>query len=89
VFGSYTDLPQLKAREEAYWELISRFHAAAFGPLAGDRVVSAAVRAWVDYWPRNALLAGGLTVDEAIDLVAGALIDLVRRRAGAGGGEGP
>jgi AcrR family transcriptional regulator len=82
VFGAYQDVPELKAREQAYWGVLAGFQAAAFGELVNDKTFAAAVRAFVDYGPRNALLASGLTVDEAIDLVAGALIGIARQRAG-------
>jgi AcrR family transcriptional regulator len=82
VFGTYQDVPELKAREQAYWGVLAGFQAAAFGELVNDKTFAAAVRAFVDYGPRNALMASGLTVDEAIDLVAGALLGIARQRVG-------
>jgi AcrR family transcriptional regulator len=79
VFAGDPEVPAVKARERAYWETFATFYGAAFGELAGDRRVGGAVRAFVDYGPLNALRAAGLTLDEAIDLVADALVHLARR----------
>ena len=86
VFAGDPQLPAVKARERAYWEVFARFHAAAFGELAGDRIVGAAVRAFVDYGPLNALRGAGLSLEEASDVVGDALVDIARQRRQAGEG---
>lgn len=86
VFAADVELPAVKARERAYWEVAARFQTAAFGPLATDPHVSAAVRAFVDYGPLNALRAAGLTLEQAILLVGQVLIDVARRRSSKEGG---
>jgi AcrR family transcriptional regulator len=83
VFAGDPEVPAVKARERAYWETFAAFYCAAFGDLAGDRTIGGAVRAFVDYGPLNALRAAGLTLDEAIDVVAESLVDLAHRRARA------
>jgi AcrR family transcriptional regulator len=80
AFYRELDHPILKAREAAYYEIAGRLYQAAFGDLASDRLVQAAVRAFVTYAPLYELRAAGLTVDESIGLVAQSLIDLVERR---------
>ena len=85
VFAADMDHPTLKARERAYWEIAARFFAAAFGDLAGDKVVGAAVRALVDWQPVNALRGAGMSLDESIRLVGDMLVDVARRRREEGG----
>jgi 20S proteasome alpha/beta subunit len=65
-------------------EIVGRLHAATFGPLASDRYVAAAVRAFVNYAPLHDLLATGLSLDEAIEIVADTLVALVDRRRAKG-----
>lgn len=48
--------------------------------MATDRIVAAAARAYVNYTPLNDLRAAGLSLDEAIEVVAETLIALVERR---------
>ena len=86
VFAADAELPAVKARERAYWEAAAKFHAAAFGALAQDAILTAAVRAFVDYVPLNALRAAGLTLDASIELVGEVLIDVARRRSKGEGG---
>jgi AcrR family transcriptional regulator len=86
VFAADIEVPAIRARERAYWEEAGRFQAAAFGSLAGEPYVAAAVRAFVDYAPLNSLRSAGLTLEQAIELVGDVLIDVVRRRANAEGG---
>jgi AcrR family transcriptional regulator len=80
AFSRDLDLPILKAREAHYYAIVARLHAATFLDLAGDRIVGAATRAYVNFGPLYDLRAAGLSLDEAIDVVAGSLIDLVARR---------
>jgi AcrR family transcriptional regulator len=80
VYNRDLDLPILKAREAAYFEVIGRLQAATFQDLAEDRIVGAATRAYVNYAPLHDLRAAGLSLDEAIDVVVDSLIDLMARR---------
>ena len=48
--------------------------------VATDRMVAAAARAYVNYLPLNDLRAAGLSLDEAIEVVADTLTVLVGRR---------
>jgi AcrR family transcriptional regulator len=85
VFAADREHPLISARERTYWEVAARFQAAAFGELAGDRIVGAAVRAFVDYGPLYAARAAGLSLEESIALVGDTLVDVARRRAGKRG----
>ena len=80
VFAPDAELPAIKARERDYDEVVARLYAATFGSMATDRMVAAATRAYVNYAPLNDLRAAGLSLDEAIDVVADTLIALVERR---------
>lgn len=80
VFYADLQLPALQARQQRYNEIVAAFHAAAFGSLADDRIVAAAVRAFIDYPPWYALKAGGLTLDESIELIGDALGNIARQR---------
>ena len=86
VFGADTEVPAIKRRETAYYELFGAFVGAAFGELAADRIMGAAIRAFIDYAPWNALREGGLSLDESIEVVADALINVAHKRADAGEG---
>jgi AcrR family transcriptional regulator len=80
VFNRDMDHPVLKAREAEYYEVVGRLHAATFGDLAGDRYVAAATRAYVNYAPFHDLRAAGLSLDEAIEVVAASLTALAGER---------
>jgi AcrR family transcriptional regulator len=80
AFSRDLDLPVLKAREAEYYAIVRRLYAATFLDLAQDRIVGAATRAYVNYAPLHELRAAGLSVDEAIEVVADSLIALVARR---------
>ena len=86
VFAADTEMPALKAREAQYYEAFGAFVGAAFGGLAADRIVGAAIRAFVDYPAWNALREAGLTIDSSIEVVADALVNVARKRAPAGEG---
>lgn len=89
VVSSDLDLPALKRREAEYYEVVGRLYTAAFAPLDGDRLIAAAARAYVNYAPLHDLRVAGLSLDEAIDVVAESLIALVdRRRAAQAIGDG-
>ena len=85
VFAADLEHPLIRAREQAYWEVAARFQAAAFGRLAEDRIVRAAVATLVNYWPWHTLRAAGLDLEEVIAFVGDALVDVARRRSGEGG----
>ena len=87
AFSRDLDHPILKAREAEYYEIAGRLFAATFQDLATDRVVVGAARAFVDYPPLNALRAAGLDLDETIEVVADALVDITRRRRFSHGGK--
>lgn len=80
AFSRDLDLPVLKAREAHYYAIVARLYAATFLDLAADRIVGAATRAYVNFAPLYDLRAAGLSLDEAIEVVADSLIDLVARR---------
>jgi AcrR family transcriptional regulator len=80
AFSRDLDHPILKQREAEYHEVAGRLFAVTFGDLAGDRIVGAAARAYVNYMPLNDLRTAGLSLDEAIDVVSGSLISLVAQR---------
>lgn len=83
VFRADLGLPALKQREAEYYAVLGRLYAAAFAPLSADRVVAAAARAFVGYAPLHELRAAGLSLDEAIEVVADSLIALVGRQSAA------
>ncbi|HXG26432.1 MAG TPA: TetR/AcrR family transcriptional regulator [Candidatus Binatia bacterium] len=89
AFSRDLDHPVVKAREAEYYATVGRLFAATFGDLASDRVVGAAVRAFVNYMPLHDLRAAGLSLDESIDVVARTLIALVRQRRAAGADSPP
>jgi AcrR family transcriptional regulator len=80
AFSADMELPAMMARERQFYAVVGRLHAATFGDLGTDRIVAAATRAYVNYMPLHDLRAAGLSLDEAIEVVAGTLIALVDRR---------
>jgi AcrR family transcriptional regulator len=80
TFARDMDHPVLKAREAEYYGVVGRLYAGTFGDLAADRYVRAAARAYVNYMPLHDLRAAGLSIDEAIEVVAETLVALVDRR---------
>ena len=74
------DHPSLRKREAEYYAIAGRFFVATFRDLAGDRVVAAAARAYVNYGPLNDLRAAGLNLEESIEVVGSSLIELARQR---------
>lgn len=80
TFSGDMDHPVAKAREQEFFDVVTRLFAATFLDLAEDRIVGAAARAYVNYAPLNDLRAAGLSLDEAIDVVADSLIALVGSR---------
>ena len=83
IFYRELEVPAVKAREAQYYEISAALYGAAFGEVAEDPKVAGAVRAFVDYGPLNALRATGLSIDESIDVVADALVNLALQRASA------
>lgn len=84
VFGSAMDHPVVQAREVAFWELIAGFKAAAIGPAANDRVVSAVIDALTHPATLGTLRSGGLSLDETIAVTGDLVVDLLRRKRLAG-----
>lgn len=80
VFGPEMQLPALQARERAFWVSIGRFQAAAFGALAGDRLLTAAVAGFVHPATLGSMRAGGASLEEVIDIVADAIVNLAAER---------
>jgi AcrR family transcriptional regulator len=82
VFGADTGVPAIQRREVEYYESFARFIGAAFGPLAADRIVAAAIRAFIDFPPWDALRESGLSLDESIEVIADALVQVAEKRTG-------
>lgn len=80
VFGSEMQLPVLQAREQEFWVAIGRFQAAAFGDLAGDRIVAAAVAGFVHPVTVGSMRAAGASMEEVIGIVGDALVRLAAQR---------
>ena len=85
IFYREIELPAVKARERQYYETSAALYGAAFREVAADPKVAGAVRAFVDYGPLHALRATGLTLEESIDIVADALVNLALERVSATG----
>lgn len=84
VFGPEMQLPALQARERAFWVAIGRFQAAAFGELAGDRILTAAVAGFIHPATLGSMRAAGASLEEVIDIVADAIVNLVGQRPADG-----
>lgn len=85
--GDGNELPSHPAFREAtrqYEAGVSRFEAAALGPLAQDRVVAITVATLIAPTTFYPLLGAGLTLAETIDVVGDLVADLVTRRIEAG-----
>ena len=80
AFAGDLDHPSLRKREAEYYAVAGRLFAATFRDLAGDRVVAAAARAYVNYGPLNDFRAAGLNLEETIEVVENSLIELARER---------
>lgn len=80
VFGSEMQLPVLQAREQEFWTVIGQFQAAAFGELAGDRIVTAAAAGFVHPVTLGSMRAAGATMEEVIGIVGDALVRLAAQR---------
>jgi AcrR family transcriptional regulator len=80
AFSRDMDHPILREREAHYSAIVARLYAATFGDLAEDRLVAAAARAYVNYAPLDDLRGAGLSLEEAVGVVAGSLAALVRER---------
>jgi AcrR family transcriptional regulator len=74
------DHPSLQKRAAEYYAVAGRFFEVTFRDLAGDRVVAAAARAYVNYGPLNDFREAGLNLEETIEVVSNSLIELARRR---------
>ncbi len=84
VFGPEIGNPTIKAREAEFWTLIGAFEAAAFGSIAEDRIVAAAIGALTHPVTLGSLRSRGLDLDEAIVVVADMVVDLLRRHGLSG-----
>ena len=84
VFGSEIDHPVVQARAVAFWELIAGFRAAAFGPAADDRIVTAVIDALTHPATLGRLRTGGLSLEETIAVTGDLVVDLLRRHGLAG-----
>ena len=84
VFASEIDHPAVQAREVAFWELIAGFRAAAFGPAADDRIVTAVIDALTHPATLGRLRTGGLSLEETIAVTGDLVVDLLRRHGLAG-----
>jgi Transcriptional regulator len=82
VFGPEMQLPVLQAQEQKFWVAIGRFQAAAFGDLAGDRIVIAAAAGFIHPAMLGSMRAAGATMEEVIEIVGEALVNLAGTRSG-------
>jgi AcrR family transcriptional regulator len=80
AFSRDMDHPLYKSREADFYGVVGRLYGATFLDLAEDRIVGAAARALVNWPPFYDLRTAGLALEESIDLLATALIDLAARR---------
>ena len=79
--------PVMQAREQAYMAALGRFQAAAFGPLATDRLVMATASGFVHWAVLGTMRAMGASLEEVIETVGDAIL-LVVNRMGERGTEG-
>ncbi len=84
VFGSEIDHPIVHAREVEFWELIAEFRAAAFGPAADDRIVTAVIDTLTHPATLGTLRTCGLSLEDTIAVTGDLVVDLLRRH-GLGG----
>ena len=82
VFSRDMGQPDLQAREREFWASIAQLQAAALGNAADDRIVRSTLGAILHPWTFGTLRASGLSLGEAIDVIADLVIDVVRRREG-------
>jgi AcrR family transcriptional regulator len=75
------EMPSMQAREQAFMDGLGRFQATAFGPYARDRLVMAAAHAFVHWEVVGTMRAAGASLQEVIDTVGDALIQVMRRQA--------
>lgn len=83
------DRPAMQARMEAFTVALGRLQAAAFGPLASDRLVMAAANGFVHWAVLGTMRAMGASLEEVIQAVGDAILLVVSRsRTRAEGGMG-
>jgi AcrR family transcriptional regulator len=80
VFSRDMDRPDLQARERDFWVIAARLQAAALGDVANDRIVAATLGTLTHAWTFGTLRSSGLSLDEAIEVVADLVLDTIRRR---------
>ena len=78
------DNPVLKAREAAFWADLHALGRAAIGPALDDRVVGLTVWALLHPWPYGQLRWTGLTIEEAVDVLADQVLHATRDREEVG-----
>lgn len=71
--------PVLQLREQAYVMALGRFQAAAFGPLARDRLVMATANGFVHWAVLGTMRAMGASLEEVIEAVQDAIVQVVNR----------
>ena len=79
VFSQDMGRPDLAARERDFWATVGRLQAAAFGNVAEDRIVASTLGVVMHPWTFGTLRATGLSLDEAITVMADIVVDVVRR----------
>ncbi len=80
AFARDLDHPILQKRAAEYYGVAARLFEVTFRDLAGDRIVAAAARAYVNYGPLNDFREAGLTLEETIEVAGDSLVELARRR---------
>ncbi|HET7180942.1 MAG TPA: TetR/AcrR family transcriptional regulator [Candidatus Limnocylindrales bacterium] len=76
----------LRTRMEAYEVALGRLQRAAFGPLAGDRLVMATANGFVHWAVVATMRAMGASLEEVIEAVGDAILLVVNRRTSRGNG---
>lgn len=76
--------PVLQLREQAYLVALGRFQAAAFGPLAADRLVMATANGFVHWAVLGTMRAMGASLEEVIQTVGDAIVLVVNRATDQG-----
>ena len=86
VIEPVLQLPVMQMREQAYMVAMGRFQAAAFGPLASNRLVMAAANGFVHWAVLGTMRAAGASLEEVIEAVGDAILRVVSRTGERGRG---
>lgn len=78
------DRPVMQERMQAYLAALARLQAAAFGPLAADRLVMAAANGFVHWAVLGTMRAAGASLEEVIEAVGDAILLVANRTQGRG-----